>query len=61
MNINKIKIGDKVKTVNDLVEYYIVENKLKSVVWLRLPDNVSDFGGDRIFKGINPSIIKKVI
>jgi len=53
MNINKLKIGQRVKTINTLVESYEVVNVLKSVVWLKL-ENV-------IFKGIKSSIIISII
>lgn len=50
MNIHNLKVGMKIKTINEKVDYFIIEKVLKSVVWLRLDD--------MLFKGIKPHIIK---
>jgi|AntAceMinimDraft_18_1070375.scaffolds.fasta_scaffold40850_3 hypothetical protein len=52
MNIKKFEVGMKVKTKNELVECYIIEKILKSVIWLRLDE--------RIFKNIKPKSIIKI-
>jgi len=55
MNIKDIKKGMKVKSKNNsLVDYYIIEKVLKSVVWVSVPDI------DFIYKNIKPSILEVV-
>ena len=52
MNIKKLKIGMKVKTINELVDFYTIVKVKKSVVWLKVDDI--------IFKNIKPNLIKNI-